>query len=773
MDQQDIREYNGQRYSPGEGAAIIKELDDRTRYDQPGYNSVAEIGSKVKTLVENPVPGPQGPPGENGPADGTERFATLADINALTTKSATVQYVVDQDGDNNGYYTWDGVSATVDFNRALSVDLKNYNEQKKFAKTQLSIPGRITGDGSITNASTVSCTDFIGVNPLATLTITLIRTSVSAGLAWYDIDKNFISHIYRSGSNGGIVETLTAPSNAYFFRTTYWNNAHYTPAPEFYFVLNNYPKSSNNQERIEDIDYNLEGYLRDYMPSNSNFKTSDQVLNDSVGFFKLKYATDTIDVENGEIKISLDASSNADPAIRAQGIFDEIPLGEKLVLRGEVKFDTAAEDDLIVIFSQTVGTNYGKLQNTQAQVWIPFEIELTKGDDFNDNRLVIYVENQVVAATGSVFFLRNLRLNSVDRPYLIPKLEDIPHPSLFNAGGLPNFNFKTASIAQGNDETLVLGLLGDSWTQSVPNGINFAQEVSKVLRLKYGDGGGGWYDFARSGTSDFMRSADIDDAIDTRSGSITYSEQFAASRGVCVAQAVFNNASSITLNILKPQERLVIHYLGGGGVFTYSLDGEDSVAVDTSGQVGHQTIVIDVTDAPHILQFNITSGSVLLFGVDMQRTYGVRVHKMGNRGIETSEYGDVEPEQWKDHFNALSIDCVQILLGTNDRTANVTPFKHKQDMQYLIDMIRSVNEHIDIALVSPSNNKLLRDWPSIYYAKQQFAIAKNMGLAYVDLIPLFGSVAKITAKPFFVDTVHPNTRSSSVIARHLLQYLYN
>lgn len=116
MDQQNIREYNGQRYSPTEGAAIIKQLDDRTRYDQSGYNSVAEIGSKVKTLVENPL-------------EGTERYATLAEVNALENKTTTIQYLVDSDGDNNGFYTWDGTSATVDFNRDLGVDINDVSEK--------------------------------------------------------------------------------------------------------------------------------------------------------------------------------------------------------------------------------------------------------------------------------------------------------------------------------------------------------------------------------------------------------------------------------------------------------------------------------------------------------------------------------------------------------------------------------------------------------------------------------------------------------------------
>lgn len=56
---------------------------------------------------------------------GVERYATLAEVNAIDPKSTTTQYVVDSDGDNNGYYTWDGTSATVDFNRGLPATSEN------------------------------------------------------------------------------------------------------------------------------------------------------------------------------------------------------------------------------------------------------------------------------------------------------------------------------------------------------------------------------------------------------------------------------------------------------------------------------------------------------------------------------------------------------------------------------------------------------------------------------------------------------------------------
>tara|TARA_R100000306_G_C4376675_1_gene142228 strand:- start:658 stop:2250 length:1593 start_codon:yes stop_codon:yes gene_type:complete len=52
MEQQPIRDYNGQRYTKEEGAAIIKELDDRTKYDDPNYNSMQSIGEKMQIVKE-------------------------------------------------------------------------------------------------------------------------------------------------------------------------------------------------------------------------------------------------------------------------------------------------------------------------------------------------------------------------------------------------------------------------------------------------------------------------------------------------------------------------------------------------------------------------------------------------------------------------------------------------------------------------------------------------------------------------------------------------
>lgn len=50
MEQNEIREYNNVRYTKEEGAAIIKELDDRTKHLDPDYNTIQLLAEKVKPM---------------------------------------------------------------------------------------------------------------------------------------------------------------------------------------------------------------------------------------------------------------------------------------------------------------------------------------------------------------------------------------------------------------------------------------------------------------------------------------------------------------------------------------------------------------------------------------------------------------------------------------------------------------------------------------------------------------------------------------------------
>lgn len=51
MEQKTIREFNDTSYTIAEAKAWLKELDDRTKSDKTGYNSIAELAAVVKVLT--------------------------------------------------------------------------------------------------------------------------------------------------------------------------------------------------------------------------------------------------------------------------------------------------------------------------------------------------------------------------------------------------------------------------------------------------------------------------------------------------------------------------------------------------------------------------------------------------------------------------------------------------------------------------------------------------------------------------------------------------
>ena len=136
MEQQPIRDYNGQRYAKEEGAAIIKELDARTKHSDPAYNSIGILGPKVKEMYESAAKLPAGDYDGTGEElynlieensddidaiqanqmDGIVRYNTLTNLNADPSPSTTTRYAVTQDSteSNNGYYSYNGSSFVKD-----------------------------------------------------------------------------------------------------------------------------------------------------------------------------------------------------------------------------------------------------------------------------------------------------------------------------------------------------------------------------------------------------------------------------------------------------------------------------------------------------------------------------------------------------------------------------------------------------------------------------------------------------------------------------------
>ncbi|WP_142783343.1 hypothetical protein [Changchengzhania lutea] len=165
MVQKTIREWNNNQYSAAEGAELIKELDDRTKSSQAGYNSVDELATKVKAVelsggaagadgdsayevaVANgyvgdeatwlaSLVGPEGPQGPSGGGGSTNpNIYIVNDISDITGDQST-----------NANRIWE-LQADIDCAGAV-IDLSAYNITLK------------DGGGKLTNFTSINLGNF-------------------------------------------------------------------------------------------------------------------------------------------------------------------------------------------------------------------------------------------------------------------------------------------------------------------------------------------------------------------------------------------------------------------------------------------------------------------------------------------------------------------------------------------------------------------------------------------------------------------------------------
>ena len=108
MIQEPIRDYNGEPYSVEEGAALVEELNARTKHDVDGYNNIASLGTKLKYVNEN-----YGNRIENLEANqitGVVQYPTLADLPVSGEANVSYKVTNDPTASNNGFYSWNGSS---------------------------------------------------------------------------------------------------------------------------------------------------------------------------------------------------------------------------------------------------------------------------------------------------------------------------------------------------------------------------------------------------------------------------------------------------------------------------------------------------------------------------------------------------------------------------------------------------------------------------------------------------------------------------------------
>jgi hypothetical protein len=470
---------------------------------------------------------------------------------------------------------------------------------------------------------------------------------------------------------------------------------------------------------------------------------------------------------SGIFNFSLNTSGGGNPALWALNKLNSY-IGKTIKVSFKVK---KISGDAGLIFLVGGFNSSDTIITTDS--YVKYEYVFTVLNTYGDTRMMFF------SGIGGVYsvadFSANVLISTKEIEDRVKLLENTLNVVDVNLSALPNFKYKGASLLNGNSIRLNVGLFGDSWTHLTESATEckYATYLSRLLREKYGNGGGGWFDFAGGSTP--MNSVDPLDATVVKSGSITYFDETSDCLGVTISHAQFDVGATVSLNVLTNHTKLVIHYFGGTGYgsFRYQNDSDGWNTVDASISDGHQTIELSVSDSPHTLLFEILSGSVILLGVDMQRNSGISIHKLGNRGMDTTTMLAPNSNIWGNALLSLNLDTITILMGTNDKSAGFLPALVKSNLETFINRIKTVDEFMDICLISPSENKTTTTYDMIDYAIKQYEIAIEQGIPFLNLIPLFGSTEQIIEKGTFstVSTVHPTIEGGKMIAEHIHKHL--
>lgn len=495
---------------------------------------------------------------------------------------------------------------------------------------------------------------------------------------------------------------------------------------------------------------------REYMIGDNKLMGNEKISDDYIGDWKLRTTLANITSNNGDgYKI---VTTGANGGIMLNAYNNELNVGVTLDISYDIKVDTSCVVDVYVNGNTPISNTY---TNT---IWE----KKTINTRIDGNALLDWRTLICAPTAGQTFYIRNISMkvrgNIIPNPLLLDESDIINNENLLKTSN------KIANLANNNgSDLLVIGMLGDSWVQSVAGAINYVQELAMLLRETYGNGGAGYYDF--SSGNGLFRCAVLSDITESRGGSITYVDQSANALGINFAHANFGASAFVSLTINEPQTRGVLKFYGGAsyGEFRYQLNGGAWVNVDTSTLDGFNELTISLIGAT-LIRIERVSGNVILLGIDFQNDTGVRVHKLGNRGLRSDQVLLVNRENWIEQFEALECDNATILIGTNDRTDDDTPLYVKNNINYWLDMIGNV----ELALIAPSNNKIiLEPYKMSMYARYIKSIAIDRGKSFINLIPLFGSSTDIITYGSFFDDYHPTEAQGKRIAKYIYDILFN
>ena len=208
----------------------------------------------------------------------------------------------------------------------------------------------------------------------------------------------------------------------------------------------------------------------------------------------------------------------------------------------------------------------------------------------------------------------------------------------------------------------------------------------------------------------------------------------------------------------------------GGGSFTIEVSGGESVTVDTAASetATAKASIQGLQDGVHTVKLVVQNGPVTLQGfvpLFAQPAVGV-VHNWGNAGANTRHYTAIDERLFTSAVEALSPDCVVVLLGTNDW---FPAEEEAENLTTIVSRIQKAVPETPVLLTSTFDIDYAdaRKWMAIYLEEAYPVAARNTGCYYWNMHDWFGEYDPDR----MLDGWHCNDKGGEMIAQEMWNQL--
>lgn len=540
------------------------------------------------------------------------------------------------------------------------------------------------------------------------------------------------------------------------------------------------------ESRVTDIENEITGLGIELLPENSlldantPLTVSDGVNIGAGDIWQLRYpgvTTNVLSKNDDYFTMTLDSTANENAAFWARDVLTAY-VGATVKIKFSMKRNGGTSDAVCLIIGGTTDTKF----IAPTEDWTEYEYDMVVLSQYLDNRIMFYSPRGTISniclRNISVIYSFGLGRTLDEFDQRITTLENHnEHTNNVFTENIPNIMAKIGKNIFESTGVMNIGMFGDSWTQGVGRVstglITYVKYIARMMWKKYGFAGHGWFDFGYSNSTD-MKCADDEAITLTKSGTFDYLSKTADCLGVNIAHTVFSVGASYTLQLTdhtKPIDKGVIWFYENAA-FTVAVN--DGATEEVKGVTGGGWQSKEITGDITKIAITATSNGSIIFGIDLSYgTKGVKIHKLGNRGLTTSQPLRVDIANWQTGLSKLSLDFFSCLLFTNDRSSNVNPTVVANNIAQIIDNVNGIYPLIDKAIFTPSET--LSGAGKYTIAEytiplRNYCIEKQ--LPFLTFAPIFGTRAQITALGTFNDSVHPSKTGDYLIAEYIFKHLF-